>query len=300
HYTLRIQGRNYNGLWSTIRNLNLIIHPPYWQTGWFRILLFLLLSTAVVMLYRSQLERRTLKARLEAEEARRQQQEAELKEKEAAYQLKLSRTEMAALRSQMNPHFIFNCLNSIQYFTALNDVEKASDYLNRFSRLIRLVLENSKTDKVTLSRELEILQLYIEMEAMRFPHKLHYRIDLDNAIDAEWVQIPPLLLQPFVENAIWHGLMHKDEGGTVQVRIGQSHKRLLHVEITDDGVGRAQAAAYKSKSATKTKSLGMKITAERIEIINQIYQTQTQIKIIDLVDEHGQAIGTTILVNIPI
>lgn len=299
-YVLRIRGTNHNGLWSPIRNLSLIILPPFWQTGWFRALLLSLLSMVVFMLYRFQVERRTLKARLEAEEARRQQKEAELKEKEAAYQLKLSRTEMAALRSQMNPHFIFNCLNSIQYFTALHDVERTSDYLTRFSRLIRLVLENSKSDKVTLTSEIEVLRLYIEMEAMRFPQKLHYQINVDSAIDADWLQIPPLLLQPFVENAIWHGLMHKDEGGTVQVMIEQPHEHLLHVEITDDGVGRAKAAAYKSKSATKTKSFGMKITAERIDIINQLYQIQTQIQVKDLVNEQGQAIGTTVIVDIPI
>ncbi len=209
-------------------------------------------------------------------------------------------TEITALRAQMNPHFIFNCLNSIQFFTAQNDADKASDYLSKFSRLIRLVLENSKSDKVTLANELETLRLYIEMEAMRFPDKLHYQIQLADAVDAESIQIPPLLLQPFVENAIWHGLMHKDEGGTVRVQVETQDFASLRVTISDDGIGRQKAAEYKSKSATKSKSFGMKITAERIALINQLYNTQTQVAITDLTDAGGQPTGTRVVVEIPI
>ena len=299
-YQLHIRGTNSDGLWSTVRTLKIIIHPPYWQTWWFRTLMALLFVGLLYSVYRSQVERRTLRARLEAEEAKRKQKEAELSEKEAAFKLKISETEMAALRSQMNPHFIFNCLNSIQFFTAQNNAEKASEYLTKFSRLIRLVLENSKSDKVTLANELETLQLYIDMEAMRFQQKVHYVIDVNDEIDPYSVQIPPLLLQPFVENAIWHGLMHKDEGGTVWIDVQQIQEDQLHIEITDDGIGRIKAAEYKSKSATKNKSFGMKLTAERIELINQLYHTQTQIEVVDLVDTQGLASGTRVIVDIPI
>lgn len=299
-YQLQIKGSNNDGLWSDVKTISIHIIPPFWQTGWFRLLSFIALVIAVVMLYRFQLERRTLKARLEAEEARRKQTEAELNEREAAYQLKLSQTEMAALRSQMNPHFIFNCLNSIQYFTAQNDAEKASDYLTKFSRLIRLVLENSKSEKVTLANELDTLRLYMDMEAMRFPQKLHYRIQIDETVDTESIQLPPLLLQPFVENAIWHGLMHKEEGGTVTITAQQNPENLLHIEITDDGVGRQRAAEYKSKSATKHKSFGMKLTADRIALINQLYQIHTHVNIIDLADAEGRATGTKVIIEIPV
>ncbi|GAB2596833.1 sensor histidine kinase [Spirosoma areae] len=216
------------------------------------------------------------------------------------FQQRIAETEMAGLRSQMNPHFIFNCLNSIQYFTAQNDAEKASDYLSKFSRLIRLVLENSKSEKVTLANELETLRLYIDLEAMRFPQKLHYAIDVADTIDTDRIQIPPLLLQPFVENAIWHGLMHKDEGGTVRVVVLQPRNDLLRVAITDDGIGRQKAADYKSKSATKQKSFGMKMTVERIDLINQLYHSQTMVQVEDLINEQGMATGTKVLVNIPI
>jgi Histidine kinase len=237
---------------------------------------------------------------LRLKDAEQWKQATEFKEKEASFVLKLSQTEMAALRSQMNPHFIFNCLNSIQFFTAQNDAERASDYLTKFSRLIRLVLENSKSEKVTLANELETLRLYIEMEAMRFQQKVRYEIQIHDNIDTESVEIPPLLLQPFVENAIWHGLMHKEDGGTVTVSAQQPRPDYLRVQITDDGVGRQKAAEYKSKSATKNKSLGMKLTADRIELINQLYQTQTHITVEDLTDADGQPTGTQVVVEIPI
>ena len=213
---------------------------------------------------------------------------------------KIQAVEIAALRAQMNPHFIFNCLNSIQYFTAQNDADTASDYLTKFSRLIRLVLENSRSERVTLANELETLRLYIEMEAMRFGQKVRYSIIVEPTVDVESIQIPPLLIQPFVENAIWHGLMHKPDGGSVTVAVQQPQDHLLEVSITDDGVGRIKAAAYKSKSATSHKSFGMKVTAERIDLINQMYHTHTQVRIDDLTDAAGQPIGTKVMVEIPI
>ena len=202
-----------------------------------------------------ELSKRTQEVRTQSKEA--EEQRVHLLSSE--FEQRIAETEMAALRAQMNPHFIFNCLNSIQFFTAQNDSEKASDYLTKFSRLIRLVLENSRSEKVTLANELDTLRLYIEMEAMRFPQKLHYRIRVDDWVDVDSIQMPPLLLQPFVENAIWHGLMHKEEGGTVTVQIQQNPENLLHIEITDDGIGRQRAAEFKSKSATKHKSFGMKL-----------------------------------------
>ncbi|GAB3777044.1 hypothetical protein GCM10028818_23570 [Spirosoma horti] len=276
------------------------IRPAFYETWWFRAILLVLVVGLLVFIYQNRLSYQTVKAKLALEEATLQQKEAIYKENVAAYQLKLSETEMAALRAQMNPHFIFNCLNSIQYFTAQNNAEKASDYLTKFSRLIRLVLENSKSEKVTLANELETLRLYIEMESMRFPNKLYYQIQLSDQIDAELTQIPPLLLQPFVENAIWHGLMHKEEGGNVLIQVVQQRDDLLHIEITDDGVGRQKAAEYKSKSAMRNKSFGMKLTAERIELINQLYHTQTQVRIVDLITVQGQAVGTQVIIEIPI
>jgi sensor histidine kinase YesM len=217
-----------------------------------------------------------------------------------SFKQQIAQTEIAALRAQMNPHFIFNCLNSIQYFTAKNDSESASNYLSKFSKLIRLVLENSRSEKVTLQNELETLRLYIEMEAMRFQNKLSYRLNINQDIDQDYIQIPPLLLQPFVENAIWHGLMHKEEGGTIVIDVTTDDFKSLHITITDDGIGRQKAAEFKSKTATKNKSFGMKVTAERIELINQLYKTETQIQIIDLKNADGFGVGTKVIIEIPI
>ncbi len=227
-------------------------------------------------------------------------QKYKFKQREAEYQQRIAQTEISALRAQMNPHFIFNCLNSIQYYAARNEADTASDYLTKFSRLIRLVLENSRSEKVTLTNELETLRLYIEMEAMRFQQKVRYQIQIAPSIDTDVIQIPPLLLQPFVENAIWHGLMHKEEGGNVSITVTQPQDSHLQVIICDDGVGRAKAAEFKSKSATKQKSFGMKVTAQRIELINQIYHTHTHIQIEDIINAQGEAKGTKVIVNIPL
>lgn len=212
----------------------------------------------------------------------------------------IEKERIVAHRAQMNPHFIFNCLNSIKLYTLENEADQASEYLTKFSRLIRLVLENSRSEFVTLHNELEALQLYIELEAMRFKEKLRYRISLASGIDEQFVCIPPLLLQPYVENAIWHGLMHKPEGGMITIEVDQPQENLLYIKITDDGVGRLRAAALKSKSASKHKSFGMQMTADRIRMINQLYNIKTQARIEDLVDSYGEACGTRVVLEIPI
>jgi uncharacterized membrane protein YciS (DUF1049 family) len=224
----------------------------------------------------------------------------EIKLQETEFQSKLAETEMTALRAQMNPHFIFNCLNSIKLFTLQNNADAASNYLTKFSKLIRLVLENSRSEKVTLENELTMLQLYMEMEAMRFNEKLQFKINVDEDIDAHFIQIPPLLLQPYIENAIWHGLMHKEEGGTVLLDLIMKNDNMLQVSITDDGIGRTAAAALKSKSATKNKSFGLKMTSERIDLINQLYKSDTQVRIEDLVDATGNAVGTKVIIDISV
>ncbi|RYU97328.1 histidine kinase [Emticicia agri] len=292
-YTLYIKGANSEGIWSDIRSLKITITPPYWQTWWFRGLIAVFIFGILYLLYRYRIAQQTLKSRLAAEEALNKQREAE-------YQQRIAQTEIAALRAQMNPHFIFNCLNSIQYYVANNDLDAASDYLTKFSRLIRLVLENSRSEKVTLSNELETLRFYIEMEAMRFGKKLNYEIRIDEDIEPDILQIPPLLIQPFVENAVWHGLMHKPQGGTVSIAIKQPQAETLQILITDDGIGRKKAVEFKSKSATNRKSFGLKVTTERIELINGLYQTNTKVQMIDLTDAQGQASGTQVIVEIPI
>ncbi|MBD1395076.1 sensor histidine kinase [Mucilaginibacter glaciei] len=223
-----------------------------------------------------------------------------IKQVRTEFEQKIAETEMTALRAQMNPHFIFNCLNSIKLYTLENDSQTASEYLTIFSQLIRLVLENSQSEKVTLQKELETLRLYIKLEAMRFKNKVQYDINVDPAIDQQFTDVPPLLLQPYVENAIWHGLMHKKDGGNIKIDVTLPLEHLLHIEITDNGVGRELAAAYKSKSATRQKSFGLKMTSERIDIINQLYKMEADVRITDLKDAMNKAIGTKVTIQIPI
>ncbi|HOA38603.1 MAG TPA: histidine kinase [Flavihumibacter sp.] len=207
---------------------------------------------------------------------------------------------MSALRARMNPHFIFNCLNSIKLYTLENDAQTASEYLSKFSRLIRRVLEDATAEKITVAKELETLQLYIELEAMRFKDKVRYSIRVDDGIDQDLVEIPPLLLQPYVENAIWHGLMHRPQGGAIEVAVTQPADNCLQVDITDNGIGRAAADALNSKSATRQKSFGLQMTAERIDILNQVYGMQAAVVVNDLTDNAGTASGTKVTMKIPL
>lgn len=250
--------------------------------------------------YAAQLEHELNERSLALQEQSNLLESQKLRQMEIIFEKKLAETEMAALRAQMNPHFIFNCLNSIKLYTLENDSETASAYLTTFSRLIRLVLENSRSEKVTVANELETLRLYIELEMMRFKNKVNYQINVGEDIDIGYIEIPPLLLQPYVENAIWHGLMHKEFGGTITINILQIEEHLLMLEIIDNGIGREMANNYKTKSTIKHKSFGLKMTAERIQIINQLYDMQTEIIVTDLCDEDGKACGTKVTIHVPI
>ena len=217
----------------------------------------------------------------------------------AEFDKKLSNVEMTALRSQMNPHFIFNCLNSIDYYILKNETETASDYLNRFSRLIRLILQNSRSNYVNLKDEIEALRLYIEMESLRFHNRFQYEIIVQKSLQLSDLEIPPMLLQPYIENAIWHGLLHKKEQGLLRLEL-EILDQLLICKIIDNGVGRMAAKAFRSKTATKQKPMGMRITEDRIALINRLYETNASIEIIDLYHPDGKASGTQVNLSIPI
>ena len=209
-------------------------------------------------------------------------------------------SELKALRTQMNPHFIFNCLNAIKSYTLNHDTEGADFYLTKFSKLIRQVLENSRSEKITLYNELETLTLYLDMEKLRAGNKLDYEIQISDDLETDFIEIPPMLIQPYVENAIWHGLMHKETGGKIIVDCRQKDEKYLCVTILDNGIGRAAAAALKSKTATRHKSFGMKITSERMDIIKQLYNIETKITIEDLKNANGLGIGTKVTLEIPL
>ncbi|MEO6252253.1 MAG: histidine kinase [Ferruginibacter sp.] len=206
--------------------------------------------------------------------------------------------EIRALRAQMNPHFIFNSLNSINRFILQNNKLQASQYLTKFSKLIRLILQNSQAALIPLESEIESLQLYLELEALRFDHHFEFTISVENDLDIAALKLPPLIIQPYAENAIWHGLMHKEEKGKLEIKFYQ-REDFLCCCITDDGIGRTKAAALKSKSGSTHKSMGMRITADRIAMLKQKKQLDNCIKITDLVLDDGSPGGTEVVLTIP-
>lgn len=238
---------------------------------------------------------KTLVDRVRVEEERRNTELELLQIKQ-----KQAEIEMKALRAQMNPHFIFNSLNSINKYILKSDHITASRYLTRFAKLIRLILDNSDSKEVALSDELEALNLYIEMESMRFTNKFSYEIIVDDNVSADTLQVPPLIIQPYVENAIWHGLLHKASDGKLLVSVKKTNENMLQCIIEDNGVGRTKAMELKSKSANSNKSLGMKLTEERLNMLNQNTSLNARIEIIDLYDANGQGAGTKVIVTIPI
>ncbi len=203
-----------------------------------------------------------------------------------------------ALRAQMNPHFIFNSLNVINRYIVKADPETASLYLTKFSRLIRLILENSKNSKVLLQQELNAITLYIEMELIRFNDKFTYNIEVTPVVDLQRIEIPPMILQPYIENAIWHGLMPRPEPGKLEITIDIRNERLICI-IEDNGIGRKQALKFKSNTLRK-KSQGMQITSDRLDLLTQDSAINSSVEIIDLRNEKGLAAGTKVIITIPV
>ena len=212
----------------------------------------------------------------------------------------MTEVEMQALRAQMNPHFIFNCLNSINRYIVKSDQTTASLYLTKFAKLIRLILDNSNSKNVLLTNELEALKLYIEMEALRFDKKFTYEVKVENGLSTDSVEVPPLIIQPYVENAIWHGLLHKETGGHLSVRVSMDGESLLKCVIEDNGVGREKAKELRSKTATSRKSLGMQLTEHRLSLLNKHAELNASIEIIDMSNGHGEASGTKVILQIPV
>lgn len=164
---------------------------------------------------------------------------------------------------------------------------------------MRLSLSHSRKDKIVLAEEIKTIKLYLEMETMRFKGKLKYIFDIDDHVDADFIEIPPMLVQPYIENAIWHGLMHKNVGGEILIKISQDFtQQILLVIIEDDGIGRVKASELNSKAAEKEKSYGTLITGERIANFNREFNTNTQIHIEDLYGANNEAKGTRVLISI--
>ena len=284
HYTFRARTANSDGVWGVEEaTLSIVIYPPWWQTWTFQLSLLSLLGGLIWVFYNRQIVRTEHR---EQEKAQVRQQMADL--------------EMKALRSQMNPHFVFNALNSVQNFILKNDTREASRFLTKFARLMRLILENSESPMVPLAREIELLRYYTELEQLRFNFRFSFDFQVDSTLNAESIAIPGMLIQPHIENAIWHGLMHKTEAGHLFVRFLKVDDKTLVCEIEDDGVGRARAAEIEKDRPKNHRSTGLANIRNRLELLNAQLTEDIRLDFVDLYDEQGLARGTKVMVKMPV
>ncbi len=212
---------------------------------------------------------------------------------------KIAELTQVNLRQQMNPHFIFNTLNSIQYYMYQHDKLATNNYLTKFSNLMRKVLENSNHTSVSLRDELDAINLYLELESLRFSGKFDYRITVDEEIDPFLFKIPTMLIQPYVENSICHGLMPKAEKGYVNIgfRLDKDH---ITCTIEDNGIGREAAGEISKQRKSNHNSMGTKIVSSRLDLVNELYGTSLKTVYFDLVNDKGEPEGTRVEIHIPI
>jgi LytS/YehU family sensor histidine kinase len=270
-----------SGLISEPASFSFTVIPAIYQTVWFRTLIIILLASALIGFFFW----RVRSIRLHEAEQR-------------DFQHQLAELEMTALRAQMNPHFLFNSLNSVNGFIIKNKKEEASEYLTKFSRLVRMVLQNSQEKLVSLEDELAALKLYIQMESLRFKDEFHYVEMISPNVDLKAHKLPPLLLQPYVENAIWHGLLHLNgRKGKLTLSIEAKPQGVI-IKIADNGVGREKSEMMKSKSAMKRKSMGMQINSDRMGLSQELYDFKISVDIEDIVSGNGQSEGTLVTINI--
>jgi len=210
----------------------------------------------------------------------------------------LAEYEQKALHLQMNPHFVFNCLGSISSFIVQNGTDSAIKYLSKFSKLMRLTLEYSKESLIPIDKEIEGLQNYLELEQLRFNNTFDFSITKDPNIEDD-MAIPPLLLQPFVENAIMHGIVPKKEKGNINVYFALINDKLV-CTVTDDGIGFTKSKELKENSVTVHKSMALEITRKRLEVIQAFTSKTSQVEITEMQDDAGETAGTRIILNLPI
>lgn len=256
-------------------NLEWQIKPPFWRTWWFVLLSLTVTSSIVYTLVKHRINNIKEQARIKQ---------------------KLVETEMMALRAQMNPHFIFNCISSIDNFILDNDKENASIWLNKFAKLIRGVLDNSRNDMIPFWKDWEILRLYIELEQLRSDHKFNFIMNADPELLEGHYRIPPLIVQPFIENAIHHGLMPRfDREGKLSISAALSD-HFLYFTVEDNGIGRKKAQELKAINRLDHNSYGLKMSRDRIDLFNANFGNA--IIFHDLVDENGMAIGTKVEITL--
>ncbi|TKK69317.1 hypothetical protein FC093_08355 [Ilyomonas limi] len=248
---------------------------------------------ANILLQQQKLKVETTLQQLESTQAQLIQTE---KEKLFAQHIKeVHELEAKALRAQMNPHFIFNCMNSIKALIQKNEQEKSILYLTTFSKLIRTVFQNSDKREISLYDEMETCRLYAQLESMRFNNKFSYAFNIDKTLDLKSIMVPALIVQPYIENAIWHGIMPKENGGMVMVTVDRTDGT-IRCTIDDDGIGREMSKQNKFLTKDSThESKGVYLTQARLHLDNLLNERNARVTIIDKKDEHDQFCGTTVI-----
>ncbi len=277
HYTFRVKSLSVDSLnHASESSVSITIDPPFWRTWWFYTLIILsvLLSILWIVKWRTQIIT-------------------------ANHNHKLAELELKALRSQMNPHFIFNSLNSIQYFILKKEPKAAYDYLTKFSNLMRMILQNSKFKSITLKAEHDWLKTYLELENLRMENTLHFSINLEKDLDPKQIFVPTMVLQPYVENAIIHGLLPKDGVRNLDIDISVSHQNLKCI-ITDNGIGRVASNELNKTRLKHHESTAMNLTKDRLAILNIETGKGVGPIVVDLKNEHGHAIGTKVELILPL
>ena len=284
-YTFILEVQDDHGDWITLEDKpHFVIQKPYWKTGWFIggiSFLILIIGGGALYYYISNLKK----------------EKAFIEDKQQLSE-RLNESRQKALSAQLNPHFVFNSLNSIQNFILTRRTELSSDYLSMFSKLMRYVFENSKSLYVVLTDEIEALRLYLELEQVRHNHKFQYEIQHNN-IDTQDAKLPALLIQPIIENAIWHGLLHKEGDDRNLEIVFSKENQSLKIEVIDNGVGRHKVKP-RQKFIKKQRSSGVELTKQRLELLGQSTNSKTSFKIIDLFNEDGSPGGTQVIITIPL
>jgi ligand-binding sensor domain-containing protein len=275
-YVFKARAANEDGYWSEPQRIVFEILPPFWLKWWFIASMSLLGSLLILVVLRKRDER--------------------VREK-SEFHKRAAQLELKALRAQMNPHFTFNTLSSIQQFILTNDSLSANDYLSQFAALIRKVLENSRYQEVCLLDEIEMLKIYLNLEKLRFSDKLECRITVDETIKLEETEVPPALIQPFIENSIVHGIANKKGNGRIELDFVR-HGDGIKCTITDDGIGREKAKEIKKLSGRTEVSMGLEITKDRLELMGNLDNSNCHFTTTDLYNESGKAIGTKVEVFI--
>lgn len=282
-YTFKVKSCNNEGIWNIDPTTFIFtIKSPFYKTWLFILICIISITAIVIIIFRLRLRQVKQKQQIEFE-----------------HLVEVSKAELTALKAQMNPHFVFNALNSIQHYILNNKGDEAVKYLSKFAKLIRVILNNSEKPITTINEDIEAIKLYLELEQMRFENKFDYSIDIDKSIDGDYDEIPPMLIQPYLENAILHGINPKKGNGHISINI-KVVNQFIKISIKDDGIGREKSRAVQSlQPAARHKSLGMKITKDRVRILNTIHQSNLNVNIIDLYNEKKESIGTQVDLFIP-